>query len=151
MTTTASAHADPDRLHPADEASAALLPCLLTDSAREILGPWRVQLSDPRAAELHTLLDRIVDACGRLAVLTIEQLPDDTEAMIAALTVRCWALGVRASCTRLGGTDTGFRDEHGGHDALVADVRAQLEQRFLQGPASARADGWDILAGSLLA
>ena len=150
MTDPRSVHPEPGRLHRADAAAAEALPCVLTDATRQMLEPWRSQLSGARSTEFDAALSSIADATRRLATLSVELLPDDTEALIAVLTVRCWALGVESTCVRLGGNSPSH-DDQVAHDELVARVRAQLEQRFLDQPAAACGDGWDVLAGSLLA
>ena len=140
----------PNRLDVADAEGAATLPCLLAAGTAEVIEPWLAtrQALDPD--ELRQLLTIVATAADRLSRLAVRDLPDADDALVGALTLRLWLLGVAASAATLSDiAEAAVRDRAA--DADSEQARQRLQARYLDNPTKARNDGLDVLAGSLLA
>ena len=142
--------AAPARLAAADAEGAASLPCLLAAGTGEVVEPWLAGLPARDLDELRELLAIVATVSDRLSRLTVRDLPEDDGALVGALTLRLWLLGVAASAATLANTaEVAVRDRP--TDDEVQQARQLLQARYLDDPTKARNDGLDVLAGRLLA
>lgn len=133
---------------PEDVGAAGHLPCCLAPSMAELLAPWIGQLPGEAAADLADLANVMQICSRRIAINTARELPHDDDALIAALTLRLWSLGVADTTARL---TTELQRHAAQVDAATHDAAAQqLGRRYATDPARIRRDGIDLVAGSLL-
>ncbi len=138
---------DRDELHAEDARAAGQLPCLLPDASDAVFAVFLAGLSGDARHQLNTMATAMAVLGERLVVLTLVELPDEGDALVSALALRSWLLGVTASSQLLASmTDDGstYANE------TRAAAKRRLKARYERDPRTARADGLDVVAGGLL-
>ena len=136
------------RIDPDDALAAQRLPCRLAPNMTEVLAPWTDQLPAQEVAVLADLATTIRVCSHRIAMLATRSLPTTDDALIGALTLRVWSLGVADTADRLA-SELCSRARSADETGTEAG-RAQLRERYASDPARIRRDGLDLLAGALL-
>lgn len=137
-----------DPIDPADAQAAAELPCRFAPKMTQVLAPWIDQLPAHDIAVLADLATTLSICSKRIAMLATRSLPSGDSALIGALTLRLWTLGVADTTHQLSGE---LVSRAASADAsAIEDGQAQLRERYASDPARVRRDALDLLAGSLL-
>jgi hypothetical protein len=110
---------------------------------------WAADVAAPTAVALRELLTALEPLARQLAARAVEGSSADQRGVTAALILRCWALGVWSTArdirSVLGAVLPPLPSVLPGSEHL-----AWLTSHYVEDPAAARRDGFDLLAGDVL-